>query len=453
MKIAVRRTDNHHMRLRITRYSPVFAVMVAAGVIGCGGGGSTSQIAIRESNVGSSAGSGNATTTGMTTGEITTGTTATVDPASGASTSGGPTLETTGATGGGGETGVVPSDPVPGNATSGGGTTVQPTTGGDEIGGGTDTTGSGSTGSSTTGGSTPPVVGPPPVSFLRSNAIYFGHWNDTGLISSVLDDGTGRVDEGGLNSEVVCAVPDPETANSYVYALVQNGECVLYRGKTFDATTSTRLLTDSFDAVTALQTTSDGDIAFVAIKDGESGVYLLSGGTAQKIDEASSCAVSRDGRTVAYTKIVDDLDTLYTWTRSTNTTVAIASGGDSLYPSFSKDGAWILFSSSRDGSGDTPFDLYQVPTGGGTVERITNTPSISEFGACYNEARTMISYAGFSVDDDEGGVYVRSNTGVRRIATDDDVRFATYWTDSQGRSWKSKIGGARFQKIAGRRRP
>ena len=425
--------------------------MVAAGVIGCGGGSSTSQLAVRESNVGSSAGSGNVTTMGMTTGEITTGTTATVDSANGVSTSGGPTLATTGTNGGGGETGVVPSDPVPGNATSGGGTTTQPT-GGDGTGGGTDTTGSGSTGSSTTGGSTPPVVGPPPVSFLRSNAIYFGHWNDTGLISSVLDDGTGRVDEGGLNSDVVCAVPDPETANSYVYALVQNGECVLYRGKTFDASTSTRLLTDSFDAVTSLQTTSVGDVAFVAIKDGESGVYLLSGGTAQKIDEASSCAVSRDGQTVAYTKIVDDLDTLYTWMRSTNTTVTIALGGDSLYPSFSKDGAWILFSSSRDGSGNTPFDLYQVPTGGGTVERITNTPSISEFGACYNEARTMISYAGFSVDDDEGGVYVRSNIGVRRIATDDDVRFATYWTDSQGRSWKSKIGGARFQRIDPRRR-
>ena len=449
------------MRVRGRLNVSALSVVIAAAVIGCGGGGTASRSGIGESN--GSTGADTTTQGGMTTGEITTGTTATTvvnDPTTGGASHADPVPVpggTVGTSTGGsttGEIGIggVPSGPSSGVATTGGSTAVNPTSSGG-TGGGISTIGSGTTGSSTTGDLPPPVLGPAPVGLLRSNAIYFGHWNDLGLISSVLADGTGRVDVGGLNPDVVGAIPDPKTTNGYIYGLLQNGGCVLYRGTTFDPSRSMRLIDDSFDGLTSLQATNEGDLVFVAVKNGESAVYILRDGSLQRIDSASSCGVSRDGETVAYTKIVDDLDTLYVWTRSSNTTRSIAPGGDSLYPSFSKDGAWILFSSSRDGSGDTPFDLYQVPSGGGAIERITSTPFISEFGACYNEARTMISYAGFSINGGEGGVYVSSNLGVRRIAADNDVRFATYWTDSVGRSSRSVVGGARFQRIRSRRKP
>ena len=183
----------------------------------------------------------------------------------------------------------------------------------------------------------------------------------------------------------------------------------------------------------------------VAGEGGSSYAYVLSGGSVQRIDEADGGAVTIDGTKVAYTKIVDGFDNLYVWDRGTNTSRLVVSGGDSLFPSFSKDGAWILFSSNRDGTTDTPWDLYQVPTAGGTIERITNTPTINEFGACYNEARTMVSYVGQAATGDLTGVWVLSNTSVTQIATDWDANLGTYWTTSAGRSGRPR--GARFQRL------
>lgn len=44
----------------------------------------------------------------------------------------------------------------------------------------------------------------------------------------------------------------------------------------------------------------------------------------------------------------------------------------------SRDGKWIYF--TQDNGGDEYYDIYRVPTSGGAVERVTNTPTLSERG-------------------------------------------------------------------------
>jgi dipeptidyl aminopeptidase/acylaminoacyl peptidase len=44
----------------------------------------------------------------------------------------------------------------------------------------------------------------------------------------------------------------------------------------------------------------------------------------------------------------------------------------------SRDGKWLYF--TQDQGGDEYYDLYRVPTSGGAVERVTNTPDLSERG-------------------------------------------------------------------------
>jgi len=44
----------------------------------------------------------------------------------------------------------------------------------------------------------------------------------------------------------------------------------------------------------------------------------------------------------------------------------------------SRDGKWLYF--TQDKGGDEYNDIYRVPTGGGAVERVTDTPDLGERG-------------------------------------------------------------------------
>jgi Tol biopolymer transport system component len=44
----------------------------------------------------------------------------------------------------------------------------------------------------------------------------------------------------------------------------------------------------------------------------------------------------------------------------------------------SRDGKWLYF--TQDNGGDEYYDLYRVPASGGAVERVTDTPDITESG-------------------------------------------------------------------------
>lgn len=444
---------------------PALVVVLAAGVIGCGGGGGGGSKGGVIVTSGSNGGSGNVST-GMTTGEITSGGTAGNPTTTGGAsdtgttgsepTTGSTTGSTTSTTDGGSTTsGTTGTDPTTGStsaSTTSAGTTGDATTGSSTTGSepttGSSTTGSNTTGSTDGGSTDGGTTGGAPTGLLRPNAIYFGHWSDASVVTSILPDGTGRQDVGSGHAGVAGAVADPDDATKTIYAIDRGGVYGVYRGTSFDPTASEQLAAPAYNFVSSLQPTASGAVVMVAVQNGTSKVFLLQGGVATAIDEADSAAVSLDGTRVAYTKIVDGFDDLYLWNRASGVSQRIVTGADSLFPSFSKDGAWILFSSNRDGSGDTPWDLYQIPTAGGAIQRVTNTPDVSEFGACYNETRTMISVVGMGADADTSGVFVVSNSGTLRIAGDTDLNLATYWTSSTGRSLRSRARGARFTRLA-----
>ena len=445
------------------------AVGMAAAVIGCGGGGAGGSRAAGDGG-GAIATTGTLTTGGTTgapattgaggdpvvdpttggTGDPTTGsdgaTTGGVpdpstgghaDPTTGSGTTSGATDVTTGSTGTvdpttGGATGTTTGLGTTGSAT--GGTDGSTTASGDPTTGGTGTTGT--TGSATTGG----VPDPYPGGYLRPNAVYFAHTGDPSLVSSVLPDGTDRQDAGGLGADVLAAVPDPDAPGRYVYAALVNGLYGVYRGTTFDPGLSETLAAPAFGYVTTLQATAHGDAIVVA----DRGLYLLTNGEVRLIAPADAAAVSVDGARVAFTNGTPS--GIYCYERASGATRALVSGGDSLLPSFSRDGAYILFSSNRDDPNGATYDLYQVPSSGGTLERMTNTPDVDELGGSYNSARTMVAYVAIGADPDRTGLFVLSNGGAYRIAPDADLAYATYWTDPSGRSRAARRGG-RFQRL------
>jgi Tol biopolymer transport system component len=249
---------------------------------------------------------------------------------------------------------------------------------------------------------------------------------------------------------VLCAFPDPDTAGKTIYAALVGSSYGIYRGTSFNVATSQVLAAPIYDSVQTLQPAPNGAVLVVATVGMTSNAYLLSGGTSRLIDQADAASISADGTKVVYTKTVSDVSHLYVWDRASSSVQTIAASLNAVLPSFSRDGAWVLFSSDTGNTSDTPWDLYQVPTAGGTIERLTNTPAVNELGACYDPSRTMISYFGQALTTSLSGIYVRSNGGAQRIATDTDVNFATYWTSSDGRSF-GLLKGGRFQTIGVRR--
>ncbi|GEM_PF-4298652 len=298
----------------------------------------------------------------------------------------------------------------------------------------------GGLGSGSEGGTTRGLV-------LRPNTVYFGHGSDFSLISSVLPDGSDRRDEGGFGSDVVAATPDVSRAKGFVYAKRVGGAVGVYRGESFDPSASETLAAPGFDDVTSLAVAPDGAVAMVAVQAGRSRVLLLTSGAIRPIDDADGAAISPDGTKVAYSKPEDGLDNLCVWDRATSTVARTVTGGDSLFPSFSKDGAWIVFSSNRDAAdSDAPWDIYPVPTGGGAVERLTDTPNLNELGASYNEGRSAVAFVGVSADPNVNGIYVLANSRATRVARDADLTLGTYWTDLAGRSLRVRDG--RFQRLS-----
>src|SRR5204862_933601 len=90
-------------------------------------------------------------------------------------------------------------------------------------------------------------------------------------------------------------------------------------------------------------------------------------------------------------------------TRLTNNTVS------DLDPSWSPDGAKIVFSSARDEPDpacrtNCNYEIYSMDAGGGSVTRLTNDPG-SDFGPAWSQDGTTIAFARSSNFED---VYINT---------------------------------------------
>lgn len=97
----------------------------------------------------------------------------------------------------------------------------------------------------------------------------------------------------------------------------------------------------------------------------------------------------------------------------------------------SRDGKWLYF--RQDNGGDEYFDIYRVPTGGGAVERVTNTPNLSETALVPGGADGLIALATKARSEAQSNVAVLAPDGtVRTLTAEADPAFGwspRVWAD------------------------
>jgi dipeptidyl aminopeptidase/acylaminoacyl peptidase len=81
----------------------------------------------------------------------------------------------------------------------------------------------------------------------------------------------------------------------------------------------------------------------------------------------------------------------------------------------SPDGQWLYF--TQDQGGDEYYDLYRVPTSGGAVERVTNTPDVSERGMVPGGAGGLIALSVKKNTEAQSNLAVLAPDGSVRVLT------------------------------------
>jgi dipeptidyl aminopeptidase/acylaminoacyl peptidase len=103
-------------------------------------------------------------------------------------------------------------------------------------------------------------------------------------------------------------------------------------------------------------------------------------------------------------------------TQSDESQVGLATSGD---------GKWLYF--RQDNGGDEYYDVYRVPTGGGAVERVTNTPDLSETGLLPGGADGAIALSTKTRSEAQANLAVLAPDGtVRTLTAEADPAFG--WT-------------------------
>ncbi len=235
-----------------------------------------------------------------------------------------------------------------------------------------------------------------------------------------------------LPAGVSCAIADPTASGKFIYAsdAASLGNFSVYRSTSLSG--GTLLVNRTFEDVNMIQATSDGSLFLLAVSSGVRGLYIVHSGIATLVDQAESAEIRSDGSQAVYVKLSGDATVLNVWTASTSVKRTIVSGGFNHMPALSRDGTQVVYSALDLDRGD--FDLYTIPTAGGTIVRLTNTAGRSEFGASFDDTGTRISYA-VTNDSDAPGIYVYASGVSTRIVNDNNVNSGTYWASSTGRSF------------------
>ncbi len=223
------------------------------------------------------------------------------------------------------------------------------------------------------------------------------------------------------------------------------GGCGVYRNSTLSASGAVQIVAPQFDNVSFLQVTPDGNhIVFIGSLGTTSTLYkaAIDGSTLVAVDSADTCALSPDGTTVVYSNGVSGSGEIFTCAISpVGTPVRLTNNSfDDLYPQYSKDGTAIVFSSDRDQTNaSTPYDLYIMSATGTNVQRLTNSPTVSEFGASFSPDGAKIAYAGIGDTAGTSGIFTISASAAGNMASrftlllSDNIGNGTYWSSAQGR--------------------
>jgi hypothetical protein len=277
------------------------------------------------------------------------------------------------------------------------------------------------------------------------------HMSGEGANDTLYTTLSGSSDE--TRPQVVAFAPSPVEANVRFFAYQANlsAPIGIYRNTSVNIQGATQVVAPTYSVVSQLMVSPDGStLAYVAATgEGQRRLYRVAASGASApvlLDAAEQAAVSPTGDRVVYSRPTPgSSDAGDIWSRplkSAGDAVQLTnSPADDTYPTFSRDGSRVVFS-----SGATFFesDLFTMKSDGTDVVRVTNTPDVVEAGATFNEAGSQIAY--IATDNSDS-----TNSGVYRIAASGDattrvlLRASTslgadlYWTSADGRSRRIEV--------------
>lgn len=133
----------------------------------------------------------------------------------------------------------------------------------------------------------------------------------------------------------------------------------------------------------------------------------------------------------------------------------------------SRDGQWVYF--EEDVGGNEYADIYRVPTGGGAVERLTNTADISEYDMLSSPQSDLIALATKRKSEGQSNLAVMTADGqVRNLTAEADPQFGwgpvafvdggkalianrTRVDSREGEVWRVSIADGKAVKLLGRK--
>ena len=131
----------------------------------------------------------------------------------------------------------------------------------------------------------------------------------------------------------------------------------------------------------------------------------------------------------------------------------------------SRDGQWIYF--QQDKGGNEYHDLYRVPTNGGAVERITDTPDKREGGLMAGPVDGLYALSTKLKSQGQSNLAVLDNGKVRELTTEADPQFSwdpVAWIDGgkaliairsrvdskEGEVWRVEVADGKATKLIGK---
>ena len=237
--------------------------------------------------------------------------------------------------------------------------------------------------------------------------------------------------------------PNPVVASQYFFGAqpAAGSKWRIYRNSTISLSGAVSQTPNvSYDSIDGLQVANNGAfLIFLASSSGSaSRMYYLELKSPLPdpvlLDDADRFHISPLSNQVVYSKPVGGRGGIFTRPLPTGsaTKVIDVDGKEDFDPQFNKDASKIVFSSDRNGP---QFDLYVAKVDGTDVQRITDTPDVSEAGASFNEAGTEIAYVASGATTSLNRLPVAGSAVVLKESAGLN---GTRWTGSDG---KAKANG------------
>jgi hypothetical protein len=242
--------------------------------------------------------------------------------------------------------------------------------------------------------------------------------------------------------QVNTVAPDSKTLNGIIYSAVPAGQTLMaiYRGTTINPASSIQLKGPTFESVHSIQCFSDGDVLVVGDISGKTYAVIITPTTTTTVDEVTDASISTDGTVVVYSKFIGEEQAIRVYRKATATAITIVPTGNNITPQISHDNQWVVFSREVTENGITQFDLYRVPIVGGTIQRLTASADLTEFGPCYDSRDQKIAYAAWS-STTGSGIYVLTGGFTSQVVSDDWICSGVYWSDAVGRTNRNSVNG------------